>query len=1033
MPLGRCVAADGFIFYPKETPGCCPDLRLPTSSAMPYCTRFTPTHSLPPSDWPSLGGKAATLAHLAQSGFPVLPGVVLLPQAFWDSLPRCHGDPLTRDSCHLPSHIAPAVMAEVTQGLTCLGTPEQRWAVRSSALAEDGTQQSYAGQLETVLGVALPDLERAILQVWQSAFSESLQTYQTVGARSSRPSDALHPAGFQPPAVLIQPLLNPVAAGVAFSADPVSGRRGVTVIQAVYGLSAALVNGDVVGDTYLVSREGQILERRLALQTQQQQVSSEGSLIWESVPAEAQQRAVLTDHQILEIAQLARKISHHQARPQDIEWAWVEGPPHPPASSPTEGEGGPEASQSPSPKLGEGLRERAREPIGVGDSLYLLQARPITTLAAQPDPDGTYGLWDNSNIVESYSGVTTPLTFSFARKAYTEVYQQFCRFMGVPDGLIRQNRRVFQTMIGFLQGRIYYNLLSWYRVLTFLPGYRLNARFLEQMLGVQQGLPEAVMAEIRRQNQTHPVADALRLAWSTGRILTNYLTLNRRIQRYHQRLGRVLMTTDQRATLPDQRPDELVKLYRRIEGELLTHWDAPLINDFFAMIFYGVLKKLVTRWGGDTTGALQNTLISLTGDIISTEPAQRMTEMAALLADYPDYIEVFCNGSLAEIQRTLAAIPSLKTAYQQYLAQFGDRCLEELKLESLTLADDPLPLLRTVGFMAQKPSSPQSPSPTGRRPSPPQSPSPTGRGGGRIGDSHFSSEPLPSNSPLPWGEGVRAKGLGVRAVLFRWVLHNTRRLVRNRENLRFERTRVFGQARRVFVELGKRFYALDWLEDPADIFFLEVEEIMGLVEGTATTLDLRGLVAVRTAQYQQHLAAPALPRRLETFGLPSLGLSSSSISRLDSGLSMNSGISPMTDRADTWQGTGCAPGVVQGRVCLVSHPRQWLQRQGASAPRQEPQILVTTSTDPGWVLLFPHAQGLLVERGSVLSHVAIVARELGLPMVSDLPSLTTLLQEGDWVAMDGRTGRVQRLQSSPAAETPPAETPPAETMESSPA
>ncbi|QQE67230.1 phosphoenolpyruvate synthase [Leptolyngbya sp. BL0902] len=975
---------------------------------MLYCVWLSPEQTPPPNSLPPLGGKAATLAHLAQAHFPVLPGVVLLPQAFWASLPLDHRDALTLTNDHIPTHIAPAVIAEVRRCLKAIEAPEQRWAVRSSALAEDGTQQSYAGQLETVLGVALADLESAILKVWQSAFSESLQAYrQAQDSPNSETSDtevsslqtSATSTHLQPPAVLIQLMLNPVAAGVAFSADPISGRRGVTVIQAVYGLSAALVNGDVVGDTYLVSREGQILERRLALQTQQQRIDTSGNLTWEPVPAEAQQRAVLTDSQILDIAQLAQKISHHQSRPQDIEWAWVEEPPHPPTPSPTRGEGEPETFQSPSPNLGEGFRVRAA-------NLYLLQARPITTLATQPDPDGTYGLWDNSNIVESYSGVTTPLTFSFARKAYTEVYQQFCRFMGVPDGVIAQHRQVFQTMIGFLQGRIYYNLLSWYRVLTFLPGYRLNARFLEQMLGVQQGLPDAVMADIRRQNQTHPAADALRLAWSTGRILTNYATLNRRIQRYHQRLGRVLMTADQLATLPDQRPDELVKIYRRIEGELLTHWDAPLINDFFAMIFYGVLKKLVTRWYDDTTGALQNTLISLTGDIISTEPAQRITEMAAMLADYPESINVFCNGSLAEIQRTLKTIPPLAAAYQQYLAKFGDRCLEELKLESPTLSDDPLPLLRTVGYMAQK------------KPSPPQSPSPQGRGGGRTENTHCSNDLLPSNSPLPVGEGpgvrakdleVRAKVLGVRAILFRWVLHNTRRLVRNRENLRFERTRVFGQARRVFVELGKRFYALDWLDDPADIFFLEVEEIMGLVEGTATTLDLRGLVSVRQAQYQQHLAAPALPRRLETFGLPSLGLSSPSVPSFEAELSTDLGISQVTDSNDTWQGTGCAPGMVQGRVCLVSHPRQWLQRQGAPKENQEPQILVATSTDPGWVLLFPHAQGLLVERGSVLSHVAIVARELGLPMVSDLPNVTTLLKEGDWVAVDGRTGRVQRI------------------------
>jgi phosphoenolpyruvate synthase/pyruvate phosphate dikinase len=331
---------------------------------MPYCVWFSSEHSPPPEVLPDLGGKARTLAHLAQGNVPVLPGLVLRPQAFWDSLNLCPGDN------RLPTRLAPAVMAEVRQGLTflgtlaSLGTADQQWAVRSSALAEDGAQQSYAGQLETVLGVETAGLEQAILKVWQSAFSETLQTYHTVGARSPRLSDDLPPSDLQPPAVLIQPMLNPVAAGVAFSADPVSGRRGVMVIQAVYGLSAALVNGDIVGDTYLVSREGQILERRLSLQTQRQQISTSGHLTWEAVPAEAQQRAVLTDHQILEIAYLARTISHHQARPQDIEWAWVEDPPHPPTPSPTRGEGEPEGSQSPSPNLGEGFRAKAACPEG---------------------------------------------------------------------------------------------------------------------------------------------------------------------------------------------------------------------------------------------------------------------------------------------------------------------------------------------------------------------------------------------------------------------------------------------------------------------------------------------------------------------------------------------------------------------------------------------------------------------------------------------------------------------------------------------
>ncbi|MFM7549707.1 MAG: PEP-utilizing enzyme [Cyanobacteriota bacterium] len=76
------------------------------------------------------------------------------------------------------------------------------------------------------------------------------------------------------------------------------------------------------------------------------------------------------------------------------------------------------------------------------------------------------------------------------------------------------------------------------------------------------------------------------------------------------------------------------------------------------------------------------------------------------------------------------------------------------------------------------------------------------------------------------------------------------------------------------------------------------------------------------------------------------------------------------------------------------------------------------ATDPGWVLLFPHTAGLLVERGSVLSHVAIVAREMGLPMVTELVGIASALREGEWLELDGGSGTVRRVSGGAAAQAP---------------
>jgi pyruvate,water dikinase len=105
-------------------------------------------------------------------------------------------------------------------------------------------------------------------------------------------------------------------------------------------------------------------------------------------------------------------------------------------------------------------------------------------MAAELPAGGTKRLWDNSNIIESYSGVTSPLTYSFARNAYAIVYRQAFEVLGVPEAELNANQRTFDQMIGLLRGRIYYNLESWYIALQLLPGYKFNAEFMEQMMGV---------------------------------------------------------------------------------------------------------------------------------------------------------------------------------------------------------------------------------------------------------------------------------------------------------------------------------------------------------------------------------------------------------------------------------------------------------------------------------------------------------------------------------------------------------------------
>ena len=826
-----------------------------------------------------LGGKAGPLRQLAALGLPVWPGLVLLPPGT------------------APARLPPPWLEAMHRALATLPLAGGPLAVRSSALEEDGEERSFAGQFRTLLDVPADGLEGAVLELWRAAESEALAAYR----RLTPPGAPASPCCPLPP-LLIQPMLPAAVAGVAFGADPVSGRRGVTVIQAVAGVAADLVAGRVSGDRYTLDREGRVLE---------QQPQQDG-------------QPLLALAALQRLGQLVRQLGRLLGRPQDVEWA-------------IDGHG----------------------------QLWLLQVRPITGLARLVDPDGLAALWDNSNIVESYPGVTTPLTFSFARKAYTEVYQGFCRFMGVPEERIQRHRGVFATMIGFHQGRIYYNLLSWYRVLSLLPGYSLNAPWLEQMLGVQEALSPEVRAGLRLEPPTRPLRDLAALALALVRLLGNALGLERRRRAFRRRLQAVLLGPAALESLGDARPDELVGHYRRIESQLLRRWDAPLINDFYAMVLYGLLGGLLRRWGLDGEGALLQRWITELGAVISAEPHRRIVALARPLAADPALVRLLEQGSLAQIRAALAERPPLRDGISAYLEAFGDRCLGELKLETRTLRDDPLPLLRSLAAAA--------------RPLPPP-----------------AAHPAPAPAPPP--------GHPLQRLLLGWLRRRLRRLLCERENLRFERTRVFGQARRILLELGRRLTALQLLDQADDVLFLEVEELLAVVEGTGTCSDLRALAGLRRAAFDRQRQAPALPRRFRPRGIPALDGPPPAGEGVGGG---SGGAAGTAAGPEQWQGLGCSPGQVRAPVVRVADPAAWLHQ--ARPDLGVRPILVAQSTDPGWVLLFPHAAGLLVERGSALSHVAIVAREVGLPMVTELAGISALLADGDEVQLDGCSGRVQRL------------------------
>ncbi|MCH7515882.1 MAG: hypothetical protein IIB08_01925 [Bacteroidetes bacterium] len=220
--------------------------------------------------------------------------------------------------------------------------------------------------------------------------------------------------------------------------------------------------------------------------------------------------------------------------------------------------------------------------------------------------------------------------------------------------------------------------------------------------------------------------------------------------------------------------------------------------------------------------------------------------------------------------------------------------------------------------------------------------------------------------------------------VFRFVLKNARRSITNRENMRFARTRNFGLVRNIFRQISQRFVEQRILKKESDIYYLTVNEIFDFIRGTSTNCNLAALVKIRKAEYANY-SLITLPDRFQTIGIPYLN-------KLNKDPKFKSSNNSL-------QGTGCSSGIVKAKALVVIDP--------SSINGESGHILVARSTDPGWIFLMVSAKGIIVEKGSVLSHSAIIGRELGIPTIIGVTDATGKIPDGAIIEMDGSNGEIQ--------------------------
>ncbi|WP_244162372.1 rifamycin-inactivating phosphotransferase [Amycolatopsis regifaucium] len=227
------------------------------------------------------------------------------------------------------------LVAEVSASLARLGE-RAAYAVRSSATAEDLPTASFAGQQDSYLNiVGEEEVLRHIRRCWASLFTERAVTYRLHNGFDHRSVWM---------AVVVQRMVFPEAAGILFTADPVTSNRKIATVEAGWGLGEALVSGLVNGDVYTV-RDDEIVSTAVATKQRAVHAATGGGTLDVPIEPERQTRPALTDAQVLRLVRLGRRIEARFGRPQDIEWCLAD------------------------------------------DDLHVVQSRPITTLFPLPEVD----------------------------------------------------------------------------------------------------------------------------------------------------------------------------------------------------------------------------------------------------------------------------------------------------------------------------------------------------------------------------------------------------------------------------------------------------------------------------------------------------------------------------------------------------------------------------------------------------------------------------------------------------------------------
>jgi phosphohistidine swiveling domain-containing protein len=739
-----------------------------------------------------VGAKALNLAALMRAGLPVPDGFCVTAKAYRDHVsPLRLGQPERERLAAIRDFVSAGELAKdtaagVRAAFKRLRTPLV--AVRSSGTAEDLPGHSFAGLYDTYLRATDADgCIELIKRCWASLWTERAFDYRT---RNEFDHDKAAMA------VIVQQLVAADAAGVVFTADPVSGSTDRVIVESCWGLGETLVSGKVTPDRFVVRRRTRrAVDRSISTKSVETVFSPDGTTIEQQVPPERAALPSISDATAQKLVRLALKVERVFEAPQDIEWAMA------------------------------------------GPNLFILQSRPITTIgrlhcqtgAAEGKSWEDRQVWSNTNAAEVLPGVLTPLVWSTVGDYVGKLLGGIVERIGISVG---EN-----PFIGEVAGRVYTNLNTFTGLVRRMPfASRMSQA---QMFGGRNLKPEdrakLVLSDRGRRGQlgAEDVPDIKVSPLKTAVRLPGFMLW---ILRHGPGRGRTWITAALTAHEKKQRPD----LTRFSETELSVKTVATLEQmgvggealgyALAGMMFTSVLYDLCRRWFRDETGATASRLLAGTGELRSAEAGIELWRLARQAATSPDVREtVLSGGNWVEVRPRLEDSESghdFLARRDRFLHLHGHHARGEMDMHNPRWREQPDYVLDVVRNFI--------------------------RSGSRAGPEADQRRHAEERDRL-LAELLGRLRNPIKRWVFGYVVRQTQLSAAIRENVKDAAIRVIADTRELVVELGRRLAARGVLAEADDMFFLRLEEIAPIVSGNAG-FDVRAKVVDRRADYKRNLA-----------------------------------------------------------------------------------------------------------------------------------------------------------------------------------